>query len=52
MTKGFSNLNRFVTTSTINFSTMTEVKMTMDFDYFNYVTSTKIKKVNDKMSSL
>ena len=38
-----SNLNRFVTTliSTINC-------MTMDFDYLNYVTSTKLKKVNDK----
>ena len=22
--------------------------MTMDFDYLNYVTSTKLKKVNDK----
>ena len=43
MTKGFSNSNRFVTTliSTINL-------MTMDFDYLNYVTSTKLKKVNDK----
>ena len=27
---------------------MTNLKMTMDFDYLNYVTSTKIKKVNDK----
>ena len=34
MTKGFSNLNRFVTTltSTVNFLTMTKLKMTMDFD--------------------
>ena len=28
--------------------TMTKLKMTMDFDYLNYVTSTKLKKVNDK----
>ena len=27
---------------------MTKQKMTMDFDYLNYVTSTKLKKVNDK----
>ena len=47
MTKGFSNSNRFVTTliSTINF-------MTMDFDYLNYVTSTKLKNVNDKSLGL
>ena len=34
MTKGFFNLNRFVTTltSTINYLTMTKLKMTMDFD--------------------
>ena len=34
MTKEFSNLNRFVTTltSTVNFLTMTKLKMTMDFD--------------------
>ena len=59
MTKGFSNLNRFVTTltltSTINFlfrfvtTLISTINfMTMDFDYLNYVTSTKLKKVNDK----
>ena len=56
-TKGFSNLNRFVTTltSTINFwfrfvtiLTSTINFMSMDFDYLNYVTSTKLKKVYDK----
>ena len=26
---------------------MTKLKMTMDFDYLNYVTSTKLKNVND-----
>ena len=28
--------------------TMTKIKMTIDFDYLNNVTSTKLKKVNDK----
>ena len=31
---------------------MTKLKMTMDFDYLNYVTSTKLKKVNDKKVKL
>ena len=31
-----------------NYETMTKLKMTIDFDYINQVTSTKLKKVNDK----
>ena len=31
-----------------HYVTMTKLKMTMDFDYLNYRTSTKLKKVNDK----
>ena len=61
MTKGFSYSNRFVT-PTINFltrgsedltlsyirnKTMTKLKMTMNFDNLNNVTSSKLKKVND-----
>ena len=30
--------------------TMTKLKVTMDFDYLNYVTSTKLEKVKDKKS--
>ena len=31
-----------------NYVMMTKLKMTMDFDYLNYVAPTKLKKVNDK----
>ena len=53
MIEGFSTSNGFFTTltSTINFLiyTISTINiMSMDFDYLNYVTSTKLKKVNDK----
>ena len=31
-----------------NYVTITKLKMTMDFDYLNYVTSTKLYEVIDK----
>ena len=31
-----------------NYVTMTKLKMTMDFDYLNEVTSTKLNNANDK----
>ena len=31
-----------------NYVTMTKLKMTIDFDYLNYMTSTNLKKFNDK----
>jgi len=31
-----------------NYVTMTKLKMAMDFDYLNEVTSTKLNKANDK----
>ena len=57
MTKGFSNLNRFVLLQLLTFrfrfrfvttfiSTIDFMKM--DSDYLNYLISTKLNKVNDK----